>query len=87
MVSIICGRWSLWSRYLGEYRNKGKKDECLRRFEYRTDRSLLVRTTSRELLVATILTAHWVEVLVTWLLWARLTRSMALVALTPWRLH
>ena len=44
MVSIICGRWSLWSRYLGEYRNKGKKDECLRRFEYRTDRSLLVWT-------------------------------------------
>ena len=47
MVSIIGGRWSLWSRYLGEYRNKGKKDECLRRFEYRTDRSLLVLTTSQ----------------------------------------
>ena len=68
MVSIICGRWSLWSRYLGEYRNKGKKDECLRRFEYRTDRSLLVRIALRSSALleqpahlVTTLSMQWLE--------------------------
>jgi hypothetical protein len=56
MVSIIGGRWSLWSRYLGEYRNKGKKDECLRRFEYRTDRLLPVQTALAALQVMITLT-------------------------------